>query len=381
MNLSRRAPLQHPLAASFTRAIDVICIPLSPGTERVYRGTARSFLLYLGQHYPSVRSLERLRRDPHIIAWLSYLRSRTPPLAATTYILRILLLRGIFQQLAQAEQLPDLAFLLQRQDVPRAPQRMPRPLTAEQDHGLQQELLRRNDLPANVFLLLRHTGMRIGEVADLSFDCLHSQGPDRWAILVPLGKLKRERMIPVDATVCALVHRLRFFRSFEPQPVDGRLLARTGDKYTFIRKLRQYFHEATAAAGIESRVVPHQLRHTYATEMMRSGISLPGIMKILGHTSPDMTMLYLEIALTDLEKEFQRAWSQPRHLAPHPPAPRFHQRPGLPGIIDSLVAAQNAVESYRRDQEDENTTHRLASIGNRLCKILALLRKVEPPTE
>jgi integrase len=145
---------------------------------------------------------------------------------------------------------------------------MPRPLTAEQDHALQQELLRRNDLPANLFLLLRHTGMRIGEVVDLSFDCLHSQGPDRWAMLAPLGKLKRERMVPVDAMVCALVHRLRFFRSFEPQPADGRLLARTGDKNTFIRKLRQYFHEATAAAGIESRVVPHQLRHYAASRTM-----------------------------------------------------------------------------------------------------------------
>jgi hypothetical protein len=47
-----------------------------------------------------------------------------------------------------------------RQDVPRAPSRLPRPLSAEQDQAIQQELLRRNDLEANLFLLLRHTGMR-----------------------------------------------------------------------------------------------------------------------------------------------------------------------------------------------------------------------------
>jgi hypothetical protein len=41
-------------------------------------------------------------------------------------------------------------------------------------------------------------------------------------------------------------------------------------------------------------------RHTYATEMVRSAVSLPAIMKLLGHTSLDMTMLYLDIALTDL---------------------------------------------------------------------------------
>jgi integrase len=50
----------------------------------------------------------------------------------------------------------------------------------------------------------RHTGMRIGECADLSFDCLHNVGPDRWAIHVPLGKLKTERMVPVDSFVCEL---------------------------------------------------------------------------------------------------------------------------------------------------------------------------------
>src|SRR5215471_7093428 len=122
-------------------------------------------------------------------------------------------------------QLPDLSCLIRREDLPRIPQRLPRPLTAEQDRLLQQELVRRNDLPANVFLLLRHTGMRIGECADLAYDCLHNVGSDRWAIHVPLGKLKTERMIPVDSFVCELVQRLRFFRSFDPLPADGRLLA------------------------------------------------------------------------------------------------------------------------------------------------------------
>jgi len=99
-------------------------------------------------------------------------------------------------------------------------------LTAQQDQLIQQELLRRNDLPANVFLLLRHTGMRIGECADLSYDCLRHVDLGHWAIHVPLGKLKTERMVPVDSFVCDVVQRLRFFRSFDPLPADGRLLAR-----------------------------------------------------------------------------------------------------------------------------------------------------------
>ena len=45
------------------------------------------------------------------------------------------------------------------------------------------EFLRRNDLRANVFLLIRHTGIRICECADLASDCLLSTGPDQWAVM------------------------------------------------------------------------------------------------------------------------------------------------------------------------------------------------------
>jgi hypothetical protein len=58
--------------------------------------------------------------------------------------------------------------------------------------------------------------MRIGECVDLSYDCLRAAGPNQWAIHVPLGKLKTERMVPVDTFGRDLVHRLRFFRSLDP---------------------------------------------------------------------------------------------------------------------------------------------------------------------
>ena len=65
-------------------------------------------------------------------------------------------------------------------------------------------------------------------------------------------------------------------------------------------------------------IVPHQFRHTYATEMLRSGVSFPVLMKLLSHVDPAMTMRYVDGALTDLEREFQLARSKPRHLAPQP---------------------------------------------------------------
>ena len=378
MRLSRYAPLEHPLAHQFQRAIESLTAALAPESARQYRGAARHFLIYLGEDDPAVRSLNQLRRDPHILGWFAHLRSHTPPLAPAVYVCRLLFLRSILEELAWTAQLPDLAHLIRREDVPRIPQRLPRPLTAAQDRLIQQELLRRNDMPANVFLLLRHTGMRIGECADLSYDCLHNVGPDRWAIHVPLGKLKTERMVPVDSFVCELVHRLRFFRSFDPLPADGRLLARHSGKQTLIKQLRPYLYDVCAAVGISARIVPHQLRHTYATEMVRAGVSLPALMTLLGHVKAEMTMKYVLVGGNDLQREFHLARSQPRHLAPQPKAPTISPRAGLEGVVDSLLFAQHAIEMFRRSLSDGPARRCLDRLSNRLTKILFAARKLNP---
>src|ERR1700738_586963 len=89
-------------------------------------------------------------------------------------------------------------------------------------------------------------------------------------------------------------------------------------------------------------------RHTYATEMLRAGVTFPALMKLLGHASPDMTMRYLDVALTDLQREFHTARAQPRHLAPQPRALFVSTRAGLSGVIDSLLATQHLLEMFRR---------------------------------
>jgi site-specific recombinase XerD len=376
MRVSRYAPLEHPLAHQFLRAIESLTAALAPDSARQYRGATREFLIYLGEDHPTVASLNQLRRDPHILGWFAHLRSHTPPLAQSVYVCRLLFLRSILQELAWTAQLPELGHLIRREDIPRIPQRLPRPLTAQQDRLIQQELLRRNDLPANVFLLLRYTGMRIGECADLAHDCLHQAGPGRWAIHVPLGKLKTERMVPVDSFVCELVQRLRFFRSFDPSPADGRLLARYSGKQTLIKRFRLYLSEIAAGVGISTRVVPHQLRHTYATEMIRAGVSLPALMTLLGHVKAEMTMKYVLVAGDDLQREFHLARSKPRHLAPQPKAPTISPRAGLEGVVDSLLFAQHTMEMFRRSLPDSPARHRLDHLANRLTKILSETRKL-----
>ena len=379
MSRPRCLPLPHPLAPLFDRAVDSLTAALSLSTTGHYRSTVRNFLRYLGTHHAQVNSLDPLRREPHLLGWMSHLRSLSPPLATAHYINLLIALRAVFTELAWTQQLPLLAHLIRREDIPHPPQRLPRPLPAEQDQLLQQEFIHRNDLGGNAFLLIRHTGMRMGECADLSFDCLRSTGPDQWAVHVPLGKLKTERMVPVDSFVVTLIQRLRFFRSLDPLPLDGRLLARPSSRQALLRQLRDYLHQVCYFLGLSTRIVPHQLRHTFATEMLRAGVSFPVLMKLLGHTSPEMTMLYVEVALNDLQREFQQARSKPRHLVPQPKTSFVFTRTGLDGVVDSLQAAQHALEMFRRALPIGAARRCLDRLSNRLTKIAAEARKLGTP--
>jgi integrase len=249
----------------------------------------RNFLRYLAAHHPDISRLKQLRRDPHVLGWLADLRSHTPPLAKITIAIRVTFLHRMLQDLAWSQQIPTLAHLLSRADIPRRDETSPRPLLPEQDQLIQQELRRRNDVISNLLLLQRHTGMRIGECVDLPLDCLFPLGPDQWAIHVPLGKLKTERWVPVDSAVRQIVERLRSLRS-PTSTSDPFLLPRNRARETLIRRVRAAFRDAVAAVGITGRLVPHQNRHTYATEMLRSGVGLPALMQLLGHASPEMTL-------------------------------------------------------------------------------------------
>ena len=125
--------------------------------------------------------------------------------------------------------------------------------------------------------------------------------------------------------------------------------------------------------------MPHQLRHTYATEMLRAGVNFPALMKLLGHTNPEMTMRYLDVALTDLQREFEMARAKPRHLIPQPKTPVTSVRTGMTGILDSIIAAHHVLEMFRRTLPDNQIRQTLSRLSNRLTKILAEARKLTTP--
>jgi integrase len=377
MSRPRRLPLDHPLAEVFFAAIDSVTTSMSDSSKGRYRSTAEYFLRFLGKHYPRVRTLQQLRRDPHILGWLKWLSARKPPLFKSTRSLHVVSLRRLTEELAWLYDVPALVRLFHPDDVPQRDARFPRPLTPEQDRLIQQELLRRNDVASNALLLIRHTGIRIGECVDLSSDCLRLIGPAQWALHVPLGKLHTERLVPVDDFVCQLVHRLRFFRFLSTVPPDGLLLGRRHNRAALLCYLRTELTKVRTAVGIARPIVPHMFRHTFATEMLRSGISYAALMKLLGHTSPEMTILYAEFTQDDLQREFRAVCSTPRHLLPPPKTTFTPAAADLPGALHSIETAQHVLEMFRRSlPETDGSLRLLDRLVNRLTKIAAVLRNL-----
>jgi hypothetical protein len=112
--------------------------------------------------------------------------------------------------------------------------------------------------------------------------------------------------------------------------------------------------------------------------MVRVGVGLPALMKLLGHVNPEMTMRYVDVAGSDLQLEFHLARSQPRHLAPQPKAPTFSPHGGLDSIVDSLLFAQHDIEMFRRSLPNGAPRHSLDQLANRLTKIITETRKLKP---
>src|SRR5262249_51217533 len=155
------------------------------------------FLRYMQANYPDIKTVAALRRDPHIVGWLCSLCERQPPLSNATRRLRIGFLRQVLNSIALSDEHSIQEPLVLSDDFPPIKHYLPRPISLEDDALLQQHLRNRDDLFSNALLLLRSTGMRIGELFNLPADCLLHLDNDQWALHVPLGKLHTERLVPI----------------------------------------------------------------------------------------------------------------------------------------------------------------------------------------
>jgi site-specific recombinase XerD len=368
------APLPHPVFGKiFEDLMQTLATTLEASSLVGYRNVSRHFLAYLQTDFPEVCHLSEIRRNPHMVGWFRRLCQKPPHLSNITRMNHLYRLRRMLHDFAAQGHAIQPGLIL-RDDFPQCPRYLPRALSPEHDQRLQTELRRPNDILSNALLLTRATGIRIGECIDLAENCLRSVGPNQWALHVPLGKLHTERLVPADAEIRQIVTRILALRAQAP-PLHltrsvGLLLPRSASRNTFYQTLCHTLKNAAARAECPS-VTCHQLRHTFATDMVRLGVSLPALMQLLGHKDIRMTMRYVKVTQLDLQREFHLA----RHHAVHqhhiPQLPRVSTATtsDLPGIRAAVTAARHLLEMYRRQLQDEKARHQAHRLDKRLLRV------------
>ena len=302
------------------------------------QGTASElahFGRFLARHDPGLPSLALLDRQRHIEPYLNEVaaavnRRTGAPIAASTAKARIQAVGSFLDAIAEWDwpEAPARRLVFPR-DAPKLPHPLPRYLPPDAERALLRALEDSpNRLRADALLLMRATGMRIGELTDLELDCVHEVPSSGAWLKIPLGKLLTERMVPIDEETLALIDRIAAHRS------PGRPLRhpRTGKLADFLLThqgrrisadtLRDELRRAAAEAGLDG-VVPHQLRHTYATALVNAGCSLQALMALLGHVSAEMSLRYGRLFDATVRDEYQRALTQAKaQLGPVLPGDR-----------------------------------------------------------
>jgi site-specific recombinase XerD len=157
--------------------------------------------------------------------------------------------------------------------------------------------------------LLYRGGLRISEALALR---PADVDPDRGTVRVMDGKGNKPRTVGLDPGAMATVQRWADKR--REAGIRGRVLLCTlaggpmSPQYA-----RAMLARIAAKAGIERRVVPHQLRHTHAAELVAEGVPMPVIRDQLGHSSLAVTDRYLRnVAPGEVIAAMQRRqWAEP----------------------------------------------------------------------
>jgi site-specific recombinase XerD len=192
------------------------------------------------------------------------------------------------------------------------PKRIPMPLSVDQVARFWSGFHTARDLAIVGLMLL--LGLRSKEVIALDREdvqlaesriCVH-------------GKGNKIRLLPLASET---VHLLDHYLRLERPPACGPALfvslkgPARGSRITpaGLRSLFRYHRRTSGISGAH----PHRFRHTFASDMVRAGISLPALMQLMGHANISTTMIYVQVAPRDVMEQYARAVA--RRLLPVPP--------------------------------------------------------------
>src|SRR5215831_7957392 len=176
------------------------------------------------------------------------------------------------------------------------------PLSAEEVAKFWQSFHTFRDLALVGLMLL--DGLRSCEVLALELEDLQlAEGQIRVH-----GKGNKERPLPLHPDILdVLGHYLRLERPLTNTPaLFVSLKGRQRGQPLNTAGLRSLFRHHRMLSKVR-QANPHLCRHTFGADMVRAGMSLPALQRLMGHSQIATTMLYVELAPQDVWREYTRA--------------------------------------------------------------------------
>ena len=227
---------------------------------------------------------------------LSHLLSlRDEGLGAKSRARHLVTLRGFYRFLVQEKVLKhDPARLI---DLPKSGLKLPDVLSVEEVKCLlnipdsNKPTETRN---AAMIELLYAAGLRVSELVNLK---LHDVNLESCFVRV-LGKGSKERIVPIG--LYAKDKLELYIKTARPQLLKNCIsrylfVARAGKPMTrqgFWKLLRRY----ALQAGINKKISPHSLRHSFASHLLEGGADLRTVQIMLGHVDISTTQIYTHVA-------------------------------------------------------------------------------------
>jgi integrase/recombinase XerD len=190
--------------------------------------------------------------------------------------------------------------------------------------------------------------MRLGEVEELRLDDLNLA---QHQLMVRRGKGLQDRVVYLTAAAVAALEAYLTVR--------GR--GATGHVFLFRHKpvCKDFIRGRMKAAGERAgvKVTPHQLRHTFATQLLNAGCRLTTIQTLLGHRHPNSTLTYARIHDHTVAEDYQAAMAVIEQRLVNclalPAAQTTNQNNGQPQTGKQLLTLVDALAGDNLDQSQQ----------------------------
>ncbi|MCB1747006.1 MAG: tyrosine recombinase XerC [Gammaproteobacteria bacterium] len=195
---------------------------------------------------------------------------------------------------------------------PKAPQRLPRALDVDQ-MGALLEPAGDSDDPLEVrdramWELLYSSGLRVSELTGLDLADLDLEAREARV----LGKGRKQRLVPVGRQAQAAVLRWLALRPTLAAGDEHAVFVNHRGRRLGTRGVESRLRRWALRHGIEARVHPHMLRHSFASHMLESSGDLRAVQELLGHANIATTQVYTHLDFQHLARVYDAAHPRAR---------------------------------------------------------------------